>query len=559
MKSQYFRQITTGLTLATLLSQPLVAPAYAFWFFHHKNTNSQTSSDTNSVNEQNNGAGNSTCGRRLVPSYFINSSKATVKAKQSCITKSPIQASTAIKPIVLTKPAAFPSSTKQNPAKQNIDSAVSNTTPLSVVVAATTNIRIGIGLNLQRAKLTILDGAQLIDNASNKVIANLPAQSEWVLTAEDNGLKLQPAKDFYLAMQQLAKSFPTKTAVESVVYTTTINPNTSSVNKSDIDTSDPDDRDNSENIPGSSQINIDSLPFTTNNGGYTIRPASNQEYSQTGLLALNDRIYRGSFVIKQSISQNNASANFNIINYLSLEDYLLSVVPSEMPSRWPAEALKAQAIAARSYAMANLGKHGSQGYDLKDNTEDQAYLGVRSESPYTNESVYATAGMVLKYDGKPICAYFHSSSGGNTELAEHVWHRPVPYLKAVADFDQEAPLYNWTKNYSILQTESGLPKDIGQILSVSVLAKSPSGRATYLLINGSNSSRIISGEAARKYFSLPSSNFNVTPVETAYIFNGKGFGHGLGLSQWGAKSLATHGYNAAQILCYYYNGISIEY
>jgi stage II sporulation protein D len=296
---------------------------------------------------------------------------------------------------------------------------------------------------------------------------------------------------------------------------------------------------------------------------YTIQSIMSKEGKQ-GLLALNDRIYRGSFLIKPSPPQSNKSidqvlSSFNVINCLDLEDYLLSVVPSEMPSLWPAEALKAQTIAARSYAIANLGKNGSKGYDLKDNTEDQMYLGVRSETEQTNDAVNATKGLVLKYAGKPICAYFHSSSGGSTEAAENVWQTAVPYLKAVTDFDQEAPLYNWTKNYSISQTESGLPKDIGQVLSINVLTKGPSGRATYMLINGSNNSRIITGEAARKYFSLPSTNFNVTPAETTYTFVGKGFGHGLGLSQWGAKSLAKHGYNAAQILCYYYNGISIDY
>src|SRR5581483_7301276 len=114
-----------------------------------------------------------------------------------------------------------------------------------------------------------------------------------------------------------------------------------------------------------------------------------------------------------------------------------------------------------------------------------------------------------------------------------------------------------TKNYSIWQTESAFPKDIGQILSINILAKAPSGRATHVLVNGTAGSRIISGEAARKYFNLPSSNFNVMSDEAAYIFAGKGFGHGLGLSQWGAKSLARAGYNAAQILSYYYDGISI--
>jgi len=189
------------------------------------------------------------------------------------------------------------------------------------------------------------------------------------------------------------------------------------------------------------------------------------------------------------------------------------------------------------------------------------YLGVRAETEATNRAVNFTNGLVIKYDGKPICAYFHSAGGGSTEAAENVWRKPLPYLKAVIDFDQESPMYNWTKNFTAEQARKAIPseKSIGKLLSISISEKSPSGRAVRLVINGSRNTCTISGEAARKYFSFPSTNFNVTPLENAYIFTGKGFGHGLGLSQWGAKSLADHGYNAAQILCYYYNGVSIGY
>jgi len=531
------------------------APAYAFWFFHHKHQDNQTSPQPSSANYysaspsttgQTSYLGtakhvNSNYGHRLLPSYLMNSSVSTNNHKGQ-INKA-------------SKPDSTTTNKQGMSAHQDSLNPISNTIPANFPqTSPATTIRIGIGLSLQTAKLAVLDGAQLIDNSNGALIANLPAQSEWFLSVNDDHLVLQPAKEYYLAMQKLANFYKCKPAVETVVYTTTGTMN--DANK-DLDTTSLSD----------SFANIANLPWLANKSGYIIKPAK-----AGGLLAFNDRSYRGSFLIKRTTrlnpkiasSVNNIAADqaitaFNIINCLDIEDYLLSVVPSEMPSLWPSEALKAQAIAARSYAIANLGKHGSAGYDLKDNTEDQVYLGIRSESQPTNEAVNATRGLVIKYDGKPICAYFHSSSGGSTEAAEHVWHKAVPYLKAVADFDQEAPLYNWTKNYSILQTESGLPKEIGQVLSISVLAKSPSGRTKYMLVNGLNSSHIISGEAARKYFSLPSANFNVTPAETAYIFTGKGFGHGLGLSQWGAKSLAKHGYNAAQILCYYYTGISIDY
>ncbi len=534
------------ITLTALCqSLAVVSPAQAFWFFHHKKDNSQfpvTKQNYYPANEPfysqvKSATHSSAQTHRLLPLGTTDSSVTIKRAVPRTNVKQSDQASAGcpIKQLRADAQALPDSTTNVVPVK-----------PISVYTS--TEIRIGIGLNMQNVRIAIVDGAQLINNSNGEVLANLPAQSEWKLQAQDDQLVLQPAKEHYLALQQLAKTYSsenTDNSVRAVVYTTSIAPKAS------------------KKTPQDWMTKADSLILPIENLTYTIKPASSE--TGQGVLALNDRMYRGAFLIRRNTISNKfngedkTASNFSIINVLDLEDYLLSVVPSEMPSLWPAEALKAQAIAARSYAVANRGKHGSAGYDLKDNTEDQMYLGVRSESQQTNDAVFATKGLVLKYDGKPICAYFHSASGGNTEIAENVWHRPVPYLKAVADFDQEAPLYSWTKNYTILQTESGLPKDIGQVLSIAILAKSPSGHATHILVNGSNNSRIISGEAARKYFSLPSSNFNVTPAETAYIFNGKGFGHGLGLSQWGAKALAKHGYNAAQILCYYYNGVSIDY
>ena len=282
-------------------------------------------------------------------------------------------------------------------------------------------------------------------------------------------MTLRPDKEFYIALKQLAKSSILAGSTVVTSYTSSVSvPNTGR----NLGTAKILGQNNSTN----------DLPLPVSSSGYTVKTIMNQQ-SQQGLLALNSHLYRGDFLIKPASIQNKTTSmdqvntSFNVINYLDLEDYLLSVVPSEMPSPWPLEALKAQAIAARSYALANLGKHGSAGYDLKDNIEDQVYLGVKSEADSTNEAVNSTKGLVMKYNGKPICAYFHSCSGGSTERAENVWHSAVPYLKAVIDFDQEAPLYNWTKNYSIVQTESGLPKDIGQIFSITILDKAPSGRA----------------------------------------------------------------------------------
>lgn len=555
-----------SLVLALLSLQYIaVTPAYSFWLFKHKSHTQSTESNApqtvtypaypQRISSPYASAG----GSRLVPSYMMNKRTSTIPAKN-------------INNIDSTKNAAVQETkkkyqTSENTIKSqslaNIQSAqaidetqskpILNTIPGTPLFPySKTNIRIALGFNLPSAKIVVLDGAQLIDNSNNQVIANLPAQSEWLLSPQNNCIALRPDKDFYVALEQLAANCEAENNFARTIpvnYTAPNLPSSSKILSSEKLTKSID--------------NSNSLRIPVSASGFTIKSINNEK-NESGLLAINGRVYHGDFLIKpnlsgKNISSNQFASNFNIINCLDLEDYLQSVVPSEMPSGWPLEALKAQAIAARSYALANLGKHGSAGYDLKDNIEDQAYSGVKSEADSTNEAVNATRGLVMRYDGKPICAYFHSCSGGSTERAEHVWHNSVPYLKAVIDFDQNAPMYNWTKNYSITQTESGLPKEIGSVLSITILGKSPSGRAKYILVNGTNGSRIISGEAARKYFNLPSTNFNVLPGESGYMFAGKGFGHGLGLSQWGAKSLAENGYNAAQILCYYYDGISIDY
>ena len=120
----------------------------------------------------------------------------------------------------------------------------------------------------------------------------------------------------------------------------------------------------------------------------------------------------------------------------TIEEYIQGVVPSEMPSSWEHEAHKAQAIAARSYALANLGKRAKHGYDLMDTPEDQAYGGATAETPQTNDAVSETEGIVLVYDGKIIPAYYSASAGGHTKDASQVWTKDLAYIKAVPSFDE---------------------------------------------------------------------------------------------------------------------------
>jgi stage II sporulation protein D len=148
-----------------------------------------------------------------------------------------------------------------------------------------------------------------------------------------------------------------------------------------------------------------------------------------GFLGTKRRWYRGNLVIY------NINKKLVVLNHVNLEDYLLGVVPSEMPSRWNIEAHKAQAIAARSYAIANLGKRGMHGYDLNDTAQDQVYGGATAEKPQTTRAVQSTRGIVLTYDGKIIPAYYHASSGGQTVRSNKVWAKDLPYIHSVNGYD----------------------------------------------------------------------------------------------------------------------------
>ncbi|MBR1425535.1 SpoIID/LytB domain-containing protein [bacterium] len=148
-----------------------------------------------------------------------------------------------------------------------------------------------------------------------------------------------------------------------------------------------------------------------------------------GYISTKGKWYRGKLMLKVS------NGKLTVINDVDLEDYLKGVLPSEMPSSWEYEALKAQAIAARSYALANLGKQAKYGYDLKDNTEDQAYGGASAETSKTNKVIDETEGLVLTYDMKIISAYYSASAGGMTNTA--AWGSSLPYLHSVPSFDDE--------------------------------------------------------------------------------------------------------------------------
>lgn len=148
-----------------------------------------------------------------------------------------------------------------------------------------------------------------------------------------------------------------------------------------------------------------------------------------GFVSTKEKWYRGTLIVQKR------SSGLTLINDVGIESYILGVVPSEMPPSWSIEAHKAQAIAARSYAIANLGKRSASGYDLKDTPEDQAYGGATAETPKTTKAVLNTKGKVLVYNHKIIPAYYHSSAGGKTTTAAKVWNKDLPYIHSVKSYD----------------------------------------------------------------------------------------------------------------------------
>lgn len=288
----------------------------------------------------------------------------------------------------------------------------------------------------------------------------------------------------------------------------------------------------------------------------TIRPEA-AEFS------LNGRRYRGSLELRHR------GAGLTAVNIVPVDDYLLSVVPEEMPTDWPAEALKAQSVAARSFALKNRGRHhASEGYDLCTTTHCQLYKGIASEKTASTAAVRATSGEVLTYNGQPIEALFHTDSGGMTESSENVWGSYVPYLRAVKD--KTTKTMPWTKSMSAVDLEKKLAAKghaIGRLraIELSPLAvgraakdRTASGRVKAMTVTGTKGSVTLSGTAWRSLLGLKSALFDAKLTKDTVTFTGFGAGHGLGISQWGAKRLAETGKSYADILHHYYTGVTLQ-
>jgi stage II sporulation protein D len=272
-----------------------------------------------------------------------------------------------------------------------------------------------------------------------------------------------------------------------------------------------------------------------------------------GFVYINDRWYRGRTLVIPT------EKGLAAVNWVDLEDYLYSVVGGEMDTAWPLEALKAQAITARTFALYERERQRNNPvYDIGATPDHwQMYQGVSGEARSTYAAVDGTAGQVLTYKNKIILSVFHNCSGGHTENVEDVWGSNEPYLRGVQDFDQNVSECNWVKTFSPAEISADVP-DVGNVQQIIPASFSPFGSVTALRIIGDKGVKDLKREDVRTALKLKSTRFTISKApDGSFVLQGHGWGHSIGMSQWGAYNLARRGYNHLQILNYYYQGVAL--
>lgn len=210
------------------------------------------------------------------------------------------------------------------------------------------------------------------------------------------------------------------------------------------------------------------------------------------------------------------SGRLSVVNLVNLEEYLQGVVPNEMWHSWPAEALKAQAVAARTYAMANRSKHAKEGFDLRNTSDDQAYGGIEVERPSTNQAVQSTRGRVVTYQGKLVATYYHSSSGGHTENNEHYWTggTPLGYLRGVPDYDdvEGNRWYAWSYQFAPEEFAQKLKQagyGVGTVQAITPGPAGASGRPVRWSVSGSGGQVTLTMAQMRTALGIPSGSRSI--------------------------------------------------
>jgi len=277
------------------------------------------------------------------------------------------------------------------------------------------------------------------------------------------------------------------------------------------------------------------------------------------------RHYRGFLTVRRE-----PEGTLRVVNTVALEPYLYGVIPAEIGSDVPLEAMKAQAVAARTYALKNRGKLAREGFDLDDTTRCEGYLGVDGETPLSNASVDDTRGLVLAYAGTLIDAPYSTDSGGVTADGGCAYLRPVKDCNEAdgKDYAANGKYHTWSRTFTPAQLASALARDprtrVTRFASLALDGLDASGRVTTATVAGTDGTlKTVTGPSLRQilgYDVLRSTRLTLTRTATGdYKFDGKGWGHGLGMSQDGAVSMAGPPYRKTygEILRHYYVGTAL--
>ena len=308
-----------------------------------------------------------------------------------------------------------------------------------------------------------------------------------------------------------------------------------------------------EVVPTESGIKIGKLDFKIY--GIRLQP------SRSPAIYLNGRKFRGAVdIIRQS------NKKLLAVNHLDIEEYIRGVLYHEVAPWWPMEALRAQAVACRTFALYQARVNLRKDYDLVSTTFSQVYGGRTSERGRTSKAVRLTKDEVLTYKNKVFPTFYHATCAGHTENAARLWKIDIPPLRGrECQFCQRSPHFKWEKKVSLKHIEEALEKanfKVGLIKAIEVIDRSICGRITDLKIissrgniNKVNSNRFRLAVGPNV---IKSTNFTVQIKEKTAYFEGHGWGHGVGMCQWGAFFMARRRFNAEQILGYYYPEAKIK-
>jgi len=275
---------------------------------------------------------------------------------------------------------------------------------------------------------------------------------------------------------------------------------------------------------------------------------------------LGKRLYKGSLQIVRT-----SKGKLRAINILNLEDYLKGVLFHEVSHRWPMEAIKAQAIVSRTFALYQAEQNKDKHYYLTSDVSSQVYGGVYAEKYRTNKAIQETKGKVLIYRKKILPAFFHATCGGRTEDVSMLWKLNLKPLKGIrCSYCVNSPHFNWKRKVKLTDIKEALVKEghkVSDLKSISIKGIDRSGRVKDIIIKAKNKTLALSAKDFRRIIGstlIKSRNFEVRIKGEYAYFIGKGWGHGVGMCQWGAFTMAKKRKKADDILEFYYPGARIS-